>query len=143
VIDWAYKGNAAAGEDIRMLTDQRRSITKQRRRVQRAGITETVGTLVADGGYLSEDNLNAEGPDCLIATGKSHAITKQAITEKPLPPEATPTERNDLRLQTADGRAVYSKRQQMIEPVFGHTKANRGYRSFMRRGMERCARSGC
>jgi hypothetical protein len=37
-------------------------------------------------------------------------------------------------LQTDHGTELYAKRQQIIEPVFGHTKFNRGMDRFHRRG---------
>ena len=37
-------------------------------------------------------------------------------------------------LQTDLGRETYRKRQTAIEPVFGHTKHNRKFTSFHRRG---------
>ena len=36
--------------------------------------------------------------------------------------------------ETDHGTEVYGKRQQIIEPVFGHTKFNRGMDRFHRRG---------
>ena len=32
------------------------------------------------------------------------------------------------------GEALYRKRKQIVEPVFGHTKHNRGFERFHRRG---------
>jgi len=37
-------------------------------------------------------------------------------------------------LATEHGRGLYRNRQAMIEPVFGHTKFNRGFERFRRRG---------
>ena len=37
-------------------------------------------------------------------------------------------------LATDHGDELYSKRKQMIEPVFGHTRHNRGVTRFLRRG---------
>ena len=37
-------------------------------------------------------------------------------------------------LETDLGREIYRKRQTAIEPVFGHTKHNRKFTSFHRRG---------
>ena len=37
-------------------------------------------------------------------------------------------------LATEHGRGLYRKRQAMIEPVFAHTKNNRGFERFRRRG---------
>jgi Transposase DDE domain len=37
-------------------------------------------------------------------------------------------------LATEHGHAIYRQRKETIEPVFGHTKHNRGFRQFRRRG---------
>ncbi len=41
-------------------------------------------------------------------------------------------------LETDPGRDLYSKRQGMIEPVFGNTKFNRRIDRFLRRGRAAC-----
>lgn len=51
-----------------------------------------IGLLLADAGYLSEDNLTCDGPQRLIATGKSRAVTataKKTPTSGPPPDDAT------------------------------------------------------
>lgn len=42
------------------------------------------------------------------------------------------------RLSEPGTLELYAKRAQTIEPVFGDTKQNRGFRRFMRRGLEAC-----
>jgi hypothetical protein len=37
-------------------------------------------------------------------------------------------------LETELGDQLYRKRKQIVEPVFGHTKHNRGFERFHRRG---------
>jgi len=37
-------------------------------------------------------------------------------------------------LSTERGKALYKRRAQLIEPIFGHTKQNRGFTRFARRG---------
>jgi Transposase DDE domain len=37
-------------------------------------------------------------------------------------------------LHTDRGATLYKKRPQLIEPIFGHTKHNRGFTRFTRRG---------
>ena len=101
-----------------------------------AGSNKDVGTFIADAGYESEDNLNVAGPDRLIANGKAWKMKREPLTNSPLPEDATPVERNDYRLRTEEGRALYGKRQHMIEPVFGHTKENKTFRRFLQRGIE-------
>jgi len=41
-------------------------------------------------------------------------------------------------LDSPRGKALYRKRSVMIEPVFGHTKFNRGMDRFQRRGRAAC-----
>ena len=40
------------------------------------------------------------------------------------------------KLRTERGRAEYSKRKKIVEPVFGQIKAARGMRQLLRRGLE-------
>ncbi|MGH3847378.1 MAG: transposase, partial [Pseudonocardiaceae bacterium] len=103
-----------------------------------AGIDTPIGQLLADAGYCSEDNLAAlaEGdPDCFIATRNSYRNPKSRNGSRgPLPTNATLVDRMDRKVTTKSGRAVYRKRQHMIEPVFGQIKDARGARRFMRHG---------
>jgi len=39
------------------------------------------------------------------------------------------------RLRTPEGTKAYASRSFTVEPVFGQTKENRGFRRFMRRGL--------
>lgn len=100
-----------------------------------AGITEPVGTMLFDAGYLSEDNLTAEGPDRLIATGKAWKLRRSDPTDGSPPDDATAIEAMEHRLRTADGSTLYAMRQHTVEPVFGDVKHLRGFRRFTRRGL--------
>ncbi|MBW2145959.1 MAG: transposase [Deltaproteobacteria bacterium] len=40
------------------------------------------------------------------------------------------------KLRTVRGRCTYSRRKQIVEPVFGRIKAVRGFRLFLLRGLE-------
>jgi transposase len=101
-----------------------------------------IGTLVMDAGYLSEDNLTAQGPDRLIATGKRHNMEKAARTT---PADDTPPEADDTgpiaqmaqRLRTPDGIATYRQRGHIAETPHGHIKHNMGIRTLTRRGLHR------
>ncbi len=101
-----------------------------------AGVTNKVGTVIADAGYHSKHNFEAEGPDRLIANGKSWKMKQKSAPSTPIPSDATAVERNSYRLLTDEGREIYGKRQHMIETVFGHTKGNKSFRHFMQRGLE-------
>ena len=101
-----------------------------------SGVIEEVGIVIADAGYHSQDNLDARGPGRLIANGKAWKMKRKPVPDAPPPDDATSVERNAYRLLTPEGRLIYAKRQHMIEPVFGHTKANKGFRHFLQRGID-------
>jgi transposase len=103
-----------------------------------AGIDERPDKLVADAGYASEENfaaLDADDPDCYVATrNMKNNPTPRTGRRGPLRKGATLVERMDRKVSVKKGKAVYRRRQQLIEPVFGQIKDARGIRSFMRRG---------
>ena len=39
--------------------------------------------------------------------------------------------------RTPDGKALYARRKVIVEPVFGQSKEVRGFRRFLRRGLEK------
>lgn len=47
--------------------------------------------------------------------------------------------RMDAQLASPEGRALYRRRAQIVEPVFGQIKDPRGIRRFQRRGLAACA----
>lgn len=102
-----------------------------------AGIDESVGIFLADAGYFSEDNVTTKGPDRLIADTRAYKIKRE--TKDDLRHSAKTAEvlnQHRERLRSPEGKELYSKRQHMIEPVFGHTKFNRGFTNFLLRGMQ-------
>jgi transposase len=95
----------------------------------------------------------APGPDTVLAdAGYWRAGDIQQLTDSGLtvlvPPDAhtrsqpLPGKRGGLyqrmrdRLAAPDGAALYRRRMTMIEPIFGHTKANRRIERFQRRGLD-------
>lgn len=105
-----------------------------------AGITTEVGMLLFDAGYWSEDNATAAGPDRLIATTKDwkrrRQLREQGTVTGPPPDGATPKDAMEHRLCTAEGAELYTKRSTTVEPAFGDIKHNRGFRRFVRRGLD-------
>lgn len=90
----------------------------------------------ADSGYLSDDNIaraSARGIDVYIAPGRlKHGKAEgEAIDD-----DGSAKARMKAKLATDEGRAIYSRRKVIVEPVFGQIK-NRGFRSFLLRGMEK------
>lgn len=94
-----------------------------------------IGTVLADAGYFSEDNLTCPGPDRLIASGSRRSMAKADPSDQP----TTGTEAMQAmrkRLQTDDDKAVYSARGATVEAVNGQLKDRVGLRQFRRRGLE-------
>lgn len=95
--------------------------------------------LTADAGYASEANFAA------LAESKTHAVIALRRYHRDEPADADPAparstnrwpHRNEMRrrLMTAEGKDLYKKRKQTVEPVFGQIKGARGFRQFLRRG---------
>jgi len=107
--------------------------------LDRAGVTEQIGMVLADAGYWSENNATADGPDRLIATTKDwkqrQAARQLGTTEGDPPDNATPLEAMEHRLRTPEGAAAYATRSHTVEPIFA-VKANHGYHRFRRRGLQ-------
>ena len=92
-----------------------------------------------DTGYFSGSAVEAlerEGFDPHIATERQrhHSATTPAAAE-PASPPATAKAKMQAKLKTAEGRAVYSRRKVIVEPVFGQIKEARGFRRFLLRGL--------
>jgi transposase len=101
------------------------------RHLERAGVSERPGTVVADAGYWHKRQMEN------IVTGGTQVL---------IPPDSDLKEEpragwtgglfDHMRrvLKTELGHAIYQQRKQTIEPVFGHTKHNRRIDRFQRRG---------
>jgi len=94
----------------------------------------------ADTGYFSESNieyLEVERIDGYLATGKhKHTDITESAPCGRIAKDATKKERMARKLRTKKGRETYSKRKQIVEPVFGQIKEVRGFRRFLLRGLE-------
>jgi len=95
--------------------------------------------LTADAGYASEANFAA------LAEANTYAVIALRRHQHDEPPDADPApkrstnrwpHRNEMRrrLMTAEGKELYKKRKETVEPVFGQIKGARGFRQFLRRG---------
>ena len=88
---------------------------------KRTGQTPKKASL--DAGYYSDDNvayLESEMIDGYIATGRQKHSDKIPPTPRGrIPKDATTKEKMARKLRTVKGRATYSKRKQIVEPVFG------------------------
>jgi len=94
----------------------------------------------ADSDYYSEDNvtyLAGHHIDAYVATGRlKHTDRLPPAPRGRIPKDATVKERMARKLRTIKGRATYSKRKAIVEPVFGQIKQVRGFRQFLLRGLD-------
>jgi transposase len=96
-----------------------------------AGIDATPDVVVADAGYWHQDQMQR-----LVDRGIQILIPPDSSRRKGARPGWDGGLYAFMRrvLETDHGTELYGKRQQIIEPVFGHTKFNRGMDRFHRRG---------
>ena len=103
--------------------------------LERVGI-DPPKVLLADAGYWNGPQITALrsiGIDALVAPGNQ--IKRGPPAHRRAAPLAAELR---ARLDSDEGRALYRKRQRIIEPIFGQTKANRGFDRFLCRGLGAC-----
>ena len=95
--------------------------------------------LSADTGYFSESNieyLEGEDIDSYVATGRyKHGDLPEPPPRGRIPKDLTVKDHMTRKLRTKKGRETYSKRKEIVEPVFGQIKEARGFRRFSLRGL--------
>jgi transposase len=102
------------------------------RELDAAGVKEP-GTVLADAGYWSAGDIQRLTDHGLTVLVPPDAHTRR----KPLPGKRGGLyQRMRDRLAAPETAALYRRRMAMIEPIFGHTKANRRIERFQRRGLE-------
>src|SRR6266508_3689495 len=105
--------------------------------LREAGIQEPVGIVLADGGYWNSPaiaNVREQGIDVLIPTRDRRRTTPRKLS----PRQGDEAQRIEAVLATPEGQTLYRKRQQIVEPVFAHTKCIRRTDHFLRRGLAAC-----
>jgi len=107
---------------------------------------QRIKALTADAGYFSEGNISKaieKTPELYIAVSKDwkqrKTIGENSAPRGRIPKDMDTSERMERKLITKRGKAIYKKRGQTVEPVFGQIKAIRNSDRFMRRGEEACA----
>jgi hypothetical protein len=102
--------------------------------LEHAGAADKPAAVVADAQYWNEQHM-----DTLIAGhGLPVLIPPDGGKREGERPGWTGGRFSFMRrvLATDHGKELYAKRQQSIEPVFGHTKHNRQFRRFNHRGRQ-------
>jgi transposase len=96
--------------------------------------------LLGDAGYFSDNNVGEAqkwGIDPYIATGRQrHDETPAPVRGRP-PSDMTMKQAMARKLATKAGKAIYSRRKVIVEPVFGQIKEARGLRRFLLRGLQK------
>ncbi len=102
-----------------------------------ADIEQPIGTVLADGGYWNSPQITAireRGIDVLVPTKSATRTAPRTLS----PRQGDEARRIEGVLNTREGRALYRRRQQIVEPVFAHTKFLRGIDRFQRRRLAAC-----
>jgi transposase len=99
--------------------------------IAKAGVTEKPEVALADAGYWHQKQMES-----VVGRGIQVLIPPDSKRREGARPGWKDGYYAFMRrvLATEHGGALYRKRQPMIEPVFGHTKFNRGFDRFRRRG---------
>src|SRR4051812_1095400 len=110
-------------------------VTAARSELEQAGIGDTPEVVVADAGYWHQVQMEA-----IVNRGIQVLVPPDAGKRKGARPGWHGGAYAFMRrvLATDTGKALYRKRQGMIEPVFAHTKFNRRIDRFQRRGRSAC-----
>jgi transposase len=96
--------------------------------------------LIADAGYFSENNVcepQKWGVEPYIATGRQRHDETSTPVRGRAPSNMSVKEAMARKLTTKAGKAVYSQRKVIVEPVFGQIKEARGLRRFLLRGLQK------
>ncbi len=109
-------------------------------------VEENVGRIPekasADAGYFSEANVTdpkLQGIDLHVPPDRQKHGQAAEEVNGPAPQDAAVIDRMRHKLKTAEGRAVYKTRKQIVEPVFGQIKEARRFRRFSFRGLKKVA----
>lgn len=105
--------------------------------LREAGIEEPIGIVLADGGYWNSPairEVRGQGLDVLIPTRDGRRTAPRKLS----PRQGAEAQRIEAVLSRPEGQALYRRRQQIVEPVFAHTKVIRRSDRFLRRGLAAC-----
>jgi transposase len=112
-------------------------VVKATEALKTAGVSEPIGTVLADGGYWNSPHISEirnKGIEVVIPTRNRRRTAPRKLSAKKGPEAA----RMEAILATPEGQALYRRRQQIVEPVFANTKFIRKANRFQRRGLAAC-----
>jgi Transposase DDE domain len=105
--------------------------------LREAGVDEPIGIVLADGGYWNSpaiSEVRGQGIDVLIPTQDRRRRAPRKLS----PRQGEEARRIEAVLSKPEGQTLYRRRQQIVEPVFAHTKYIRRSDRFLRRGLAAC-----
>jgi len=108
-------------------------------------IEENLGEIpdrvLADAGFFSVDNVEyVEGnfmEPFICRDRTKHSEKPESAPRGRIPKDMSIVDRMCRKLKTKAGKAIYSKRKESVEAVFGQIKQARGFRQFFLRGLEK------
>ncbi len=112
-------------------------VAQAARTLKRAGVSEPIGTVVADGGYWSERairQVQGQGVAVLVPPFSQANASKRKTAK----PHSETAKRMHTVLQHPAAITAHRRRKQIVEPVFANTKTIRQADRFMRRGLPAC-----
>lgn len=132
----AADGQIIVAADVTIGSPDQGQLTPMVKAAQReldAAGADAPDTVLADAGYWRNRDIQE-----LTGHGLTVLVPPDAHTRsEPLPAKRGGLyQRMRARLATPDAAALYRRRMTMIEPIFGHTKANRRIERFQRRGLD-------
>ena len=136
-VAWFEPMTTAAGDAAALIGAHRPAAAPQPAAADgQPGGGHLIGLILADAGYLSEDNLTCDGPDRLIAVGKRRDLEKAARDSGDGNSGATgqATRTMAARLKTEAGITAYRHRGHIAETPHGHIKHNMAFRQLSVRG---------
>lgn len=105
--------------------------------LREAGIQEPIGIVLADGGYWNSPaitSVRSQGIEVLVPTQARRRTAQRKLSSR----QGDEARRIEAVLSEPDGQALYRRRQQIVEPVFAHTKFIRRSDRLLRRGLVAC-----
>src|SRR5437773_5535795 len=102
-----------------------------------AGIQEPIGIVLPDGGYWNSaaiTNVREQGIHVRMPAQNRRRSRPRTLS----PRQGDEAQRIEAVLSSPEGQALYRRRQQIVEPVFAHTKCIRRTDRFLRRGLSAC-----
>lgn len=97
---------------------------------------------VNDAGYWDPEQVAGVPPETepFVATAKTHTMRKEAAASPPrgrIPTNLSLRQRMERKLRTKAGWGWYRLRGQTVEPAFGDTRENKGFKNFLLRGIDK------